>query len=198
MRPLCLLAITAVAVSCRTPDAAASRPAPSGSETSARPTGPGPANLAFSCTQAKVGCDPAGFSMAVRGDLAQCEVMGPGSLRIELKSSNDEHASILVAFEGYHGPGRYVLDDPARRFIHVNDDVAWAGCDGMTNVNKKVTAGDPNCPSPACTVVVSEATPDAGFPRPLTFAVHCDSLCENGGTATCQAPVDFITQVTCG
>lgn len=197
MRTLFVLAVSVVAVGCKTtPDA--SPPGASGPATRARPTVPGPANLAFSCTQQKVGCDPSGYSMAVLGDRATCEVMGPGSLRLELTSSNDPSDGIIVAFEGYHGPGRYVLNDPARNVLRVRDGVAWAGCAGPTTVNKQVTAGDPACASPACTVQVSEATPGAPFPRTLTFDVHCDNLCENGGGGTCAAPVDFITQVTCG
>lgn len=198
MKKLTVLVVVLVGLSCRTPEGPTRRTsAPDGSGAS-RPTAPGPANLAFTCVQPRVGCDPTGYAMTVLGDVPRCEVMGPGSLRLELSSSNASNDKILIAFEGYSGPGRYVLNDPARKFLTVSDGVTWNGCDGPAQVSKVVTAGDPNCPSPACTVQVSEDTPDAPFPRPLTFSVHCESLCENGAAAICQGPFDFITRVTCG
>lgn len=198
MKKLLTIVALLLACSCRTPEGQAGRTTAVEGSGASRPTGPGPANLAFSCVQPKVGCDPTGYSIAVLGDVPRCEVMGPGSLRVELSSSNDPAGKIVIAFDGYGGPGRYVLNDPARKVLRVSDGVTWNGCDGPAQVGKVVTAGDPNCPSPACTVQVSDDTPDAPFPRPLSFSVRCESLCENGAAATCQGPFEFITRVTCG
>ena len=120
------------------------------------------------------------------------------AVRLQLKSSNDPRDGILVVFNGYHGPDTYTLNEPNTRFVEVDDNVDVATCSGPNNVGKRVTAADPNCGSPACTVRVGDASPDAGFPKPLTFTVHCTSLCENGSDVTCQGPFDFIARATCG
>lgn len=158
---------------------------------------PTPANLAFTCVSPIADCDHPDYSMAVLGDVAQCSVMGPGSLRLEVASTDDDSDGVLVAFEGYQGPGTYVLDDPARNLIQVSDGVDLATCDGTIHDGKVVTAGDPSCSSPACEVQMTDAAPDQPFPRQLTFAVHCESLCENGGDAVCAGPFDFVTSAVC-
>ena len=155
------------------------------------------ADLAFQCISPPADCDHPDYGMEVLGDVARCDVMGPGSLRVQLTSSNDDDDGILVAFEGYQGPGSYALDEPARNFIRVSDGVDLATCSGTIHDGKVVTAGDPSCASPACEVEVTDSAPDAPFPRQLTFAVHCESLCENGGDAVCAGPFDFLTSAEC-
>ncbi len=137
--------------------------------------------------------------MAVLGDRATCAIQSGGtSVRLELESTNDVHDAILVAFDGFHGADTYVLDIPSRRFLSVDDHVSLAQCAGAAiDVGKRVSAADPNCGSPACTVRVSDAAPAAPFPKTLTFTVHCVSVCENGNDVVCPGPIDFITRVSC-
>lgn len=161
---------------------------------------PGAANLAFACRPASPSCENPGFAVEVLGDQVEsCEAQSGGtSLRLQVKSSNDPHDGILVAFDGYHGPDTYSLDTPGVRFLNVDDAVSFAQCAGPAiNVGKRVNAADRNCGSPACTVQVTDATPGAAFPKPLTFVVHCASLCENGGDVTCAGPFDFTVHADC-
>jgi hypothetical protein len=137
--------------------------------------------------------------MVVLGDVVEsCLTESNGaSIRLQLRSSNDPRDGILVAFDGYHGAGSYSLNDPDARFINVDDHVAFPQCGGgPIDAGKRVRAADPGCGSPACTVEVADATPDRAFPKPLTFTVHCASVCENGSDVTCGA-VAFTSRADC-
>lgn len=165
------------------------------------PAAPGPANLTLSCSPPPgARCDDPGYQMVVLGDVVEsCVTEANGtSIRLQIKSSNDPNNGILVAFDGYRGPNRYTLDDPSARYVAVDDHVSLAQCEGppRDNIGKHVTARDPNCGSPACTVDVRDATPDAPFPKSLTFHVSCASMCENNSDVTC-GPVSFTTRADC-
>jgi len=176
-------------------------PAPTGVSdpaTTPHPVVEGAANLALSCSSAHPTCESPAFQMAVLGDVVACETQAGGSIRLQLKSSNDANDMLVVAFDGYHGPDTYSLDTPNSRFISVDDHVNLPQCTGgPINVGKRVTAADPNCGSPACTVQVGDAAPAAAFPKSLTFTVHCTSLCQNGSDVVCPGPIDFTTRADC-
>lgn len=179
-------------VSCRAPVVPAGGSAPT-------PGTPGAANLAFTCRPPRPTCENPGYTIAVLGDrVAKCELQAAGTaLRLTLESSNQPGNSVVVALDGYHGQGSYSLDDPASRYLAVDDGVDFAGCGGTIQVGKRVTAADPNCGSPACSVRVDDASPGAAFPKPLVFTVSCASLCENGSDVTCQGPMNFVTRADC-
>ena len=196
---LVILALALLAVSCGGTPAPSPTSVPEGATTTRAPV-PGAANLALACRAATPRCDNPGFDMSVLGDRVEsCEALSGGtSIRLQLKSSDDPNDGVIVAFDGYHGAGTYSLDEPNTRFFSVDDHVSVAQCEGgPIDVGKRVTAADPNCGSPACTVEVSDATPDAPFPKPLTFTVHCTSVCQNGSDVTCAGPIDFVTHADC-
>ena len=165
---------------------------------SAAPSDTPALNLALSCVPASPACDNPGFDMAVLGDIVEsCETQVT-SIRLQLKSSDDTHDLVVVAFDGYHGPDTYSLDTPGTRFVSVDVSVQFPQCEGgPIEVGKRVSAADPNCGSPACTVDVGDASPTAAFPKPLTFAVRCESLCENGSDVTCAGPIAFTVDAEC-
>jgi len=163
---------------------------------------PGVAYINLTCNPAAIDCNGQPFTMSIAGDRDDyCRIdLAQGKLVVQKRNAHDPSQTISLRFDGYAvaATQRYALDDGSRRSVWLTEGLSlptwtgpscyngsWSGAPSKHTV--AVSAPDPSCGSPACSVQVADADPTGAFPRPLRFHVSCDSMCVSNDTDVCHA-----------
>ena len=90
------------------------------------------------------------------------------------KPNSDER--ILVSIKNFRGAGTYELNDKEHQFvgmtatIHREAGQCGGGSAGAALQSPKYSCG-------ACQVVVTDPSPNAPYPKPLTLSISCSKMC---------------------
>lgn len=167
------------------------------------PVGTGKLVLRCDATHRDHPCDAPPYDLDIGADVVDdCRMQG-GKLTVQLRSSNDPQDAVTIEHDGVNGPGTFQLDDPYKRYVRVSGPGSSPTCvnDTLTGPPTRgvrvVTGPGMNCESPACTLDVTTADPDAPLPKQFDIRVRCQSLCESNSTLVCLPPTDFTVQATC-
>lgn len=134
-------------------------------------------NLACTGTS-QVKCQTPPFTFAATYDTpSDCTWSSTSNeLVFAMRSSADANARLAIYVHDYHGPDTYNIDSDTQ-FVSLAASITRAGgeCSGGS-ATSGIRSHKASCGG--CSVVVTDANPSAPYPKPITAAVQCSSLCE--------------------